>query len=382
MNSNNIYKENSDPIYYCYFIGWSNQNMYYYGRRTAKESNPKEFWVTYFTSSKHVKKFREEFGEPDIIQIRKTFKTVEECKYHESKVLKRLMASKRNDFLNKTNGDKNWDATGNEYFAKEYKIKTPEGDIVYIKNLTKFCEENDLIHSNMVAAASTTSKRKTIHHKLYQIRKINDDRPFLPVEDLQIDYYIIKLPTGEIIEREGLYQIAKELGIERSQLYPLVSGYPKHYKGIQIKKKGDQRPFYTDEELKESSKLEITDTEFEAINMKGEYFTIDNINEFCKLNKLKPNLVKKVILGIKQHCKGWQIKPKNSPREFIDISKLLLRIKKRYTFISPENEEYVAEHINTFAKEHGLDRGCMLNLVTKLQIQHRGWKLKSVEILE
>lgn len=30
---------------YTYLIGWSKQNKFYYGRRTAKNCHPKEFWI-------------------------------------------------------------------------------------------------------------------------------------------------------------------------------------------------------------------------------------------------------------------------------------------------------------------------------------------------
>ena len=63
-------------IPYTYLIGWSHINKWYYGveySNNKKIANPKNLWTTYFTSSKVVKKFREEYGEPDVIQIRKIF---------------------------------------------------------------------------------------------------------------------------------------------------------------------------------------------------------------------------------------------------------------------------------------------------------------------
>jgi hypothetical protein len=59
-------------IPYTYVIGWSSLQKYYYGVRYAKNCNPLDLWVSYFTSSKRVAHYREKFGEPDIIQIRKT----------------------------------------------------------------------------------------------------------------------------------------------------------------------------------------------------------------------------------------------------------------------------------------------------------------------
>lgn len=106
----NIYKE---YIPYTYFIGWSKHNKFYYGRRTAKGCHPDEFWVKYFTSSNEVKQFRKEHGEPDIIQIRKTFpNNPDACKLWESKFLEKVDAQHNESFLNKMNGDHKWDVTG------------------------------------------------------------------------------------------------------------------------------------------------------------------------------------------------------------------------------------------------------------------------------
>jgi len=63
-------------IPYTYLIGWSHINKWYYGveySNSKKIANPKNLWTIYFTSSNIVKKFREEYGEPDVIQIRKIF---------------------------------------------------------------------------------------------------------------------------------------------------------------------------------------------------------------------------------------------------------------------------------------------------------------------
>jgi len=92
---------------YTYLIGWSWLDKWYYGCRHVnskrKIANPADLWVTYFTSSKTVKQFRKHYGEPDIIQIRKTFKTSEETLLWESKVLKKLNVINQDKWLNKSN---------------------------------------------------------------------------------------------------------------------------------------------------------------------------------------------------------------------------------------------------------------------------------------
>jgi hypothetical protein len=88
---------------YTYLIGWTEHDKWYYGSQYGKKANPSNLWKTYFTSSKHVKNFREKYGDPDIIQIRKIFEASEQCREWEYKVLRRLKAKQKEKFLNKTN---------------------------------------------------------------------------------------------------------------------------------------------------------------------------------------------------------------------------------------------------------------------------------------
>lgn len=86
---------------YTYLIGWSLMGIYYYGAQYRNMANPKDLWVKYFTSSKTVKIFRSIYGEPDIIQIRRTFGTNRNlCLIWETKVLRRMKAKTNPKFLN------------------------------------------------------------------------------------------------------------------------------------------------------------------------------------------------------------------------------------------------------------------------------------------
>jgi hypothetical protein len=62
---------------YTYLIGWSSLNKWYYGVEYGIKkipcANPKNLWITYFTSSNLVDYFRKIYGEPDVIQVRKIF---------------------------------------------------------------------------------------------------------------------------------------------------------------------------------------------------------------------------------------------------------------------------------------------------------------------
>lgn len=87
-------------IPYSYLIGWTNHNKYYYGIRYAKNCHPDDLWKKYFTSSKKVKEFRKKFGEPDIIQIRRTFSNKEDCIAWEIKLLRRINVLEDDKWLN------------------------------------------------------------------------------------------------------------------------------------------------------------------------------------------------------------------------------------------------------------------------------------------
>jgi hypothetical protein len=87
---------------YTYLIGWSNLDKWYYGVRFSKNCEPSELWVSYFTSSKHVKRFREVNGDPDVIQIRKKFECGKKAIIWESKVLKKLRVIQNDKWVNKS----------------------------------------------------------------------------------------------------------------------------------------------------------------------------------------------------------------------------------------------------------------------------------------
>lgn len=86
---------------YTYLIGWSKHSVFYYGVRYAKKCHPDDLWVTYFTSSKSVKTFRKEHGEPDIVEVRRTFDCYEKAILWEYKVLRRMNVVKDKKWLNK-----------------------------------------------------------------------------------------------------------------------------------------------------------------------------------------------------------------------------------------------------------------------------------------
>lgn len=87
---------------YTYLIGWSAHSTFYYGVRYSGRCKPSDLWVTYFSSSKYVRDFRQKFGEPDVIEVRRVFDDAKKARDFETRVLRRIRAKSRSDFLNKT----------------------------------------------------------------------------------------------------------------------------------------------------------------------------------------------------------------------------------------------------------------------------------------
>lgn len=90
-------------IPYTYLIGWSTPNIWYYGvqyRETGIIANPKNLWTNYFTSSKQLQQIRKLHGEPDVIQVRKTFKNKISALRWEQRVIRKLRLHKRENWLN------------------------------------------------------------------------------------------------------------------------------------------------------------------------------------------------------------------------------------------------------------------------------------------
>jgi hypothetical protein len=138
------------PKPYTYLIGWPELDRWYYGIRFAKKAHPDDLWVTYFTSSKHVKAFAAEHGPPTIKQIRKIFEEggVDKAREYEHKVLRRMKVVKSSRWLNKTDGKSRPSMVGDDNH-----MRSPE-------HRKRFSENNPM--KNPEIAAKTASKLRGV----------------------------------------------------------------------------------------------------------------------------------------------------------------------------------------------------------------------------
>lgn len=163
-------------IFYTYLIGWKKQNKFYYGVRFAKNCHPDDLWTTYFTSSKVVQSFRKEYGEPDIIEIRKTFSCSSKARKWEEKVLKKLKIFETNKWLNKTTNI----SIHPDHCAKAMKDKKGAMHPAYGRKNTFLSEYNvkNNVNRNKKFSGSLHPfyGKKGVMHPAYGFSKITDER--------------------------------------------------------------------------------------------------------------------------------------------------------------------------------------------------------------
>lgn len=115
---------------YTYLIGWTKYNKWYYGAQYGKKAHPSNLWTIYFTSSKLLKEFRDKYGEPDIIQVRKVLSTKEKTLIWEEKVLRRMRVVNNEDWFNQQ-------SAGRHFHVVEGTIKKSEKSKESISKKTK-----------------------------------------------------------------------------------------------------------------------------------------------------------------------------------------------------------------------------------------------------
>lgn len=90
---------------YTYYLFHKPTGKKYYGvqyRSSGICANPDNLWKTYFSSSKEVNNLIELYGKDSFLfEVRKVFETREEAFLWEQKVIRRINAVEKKDWLNK-----------------------------------------------------------------------------------------------------------------------------------------------------------------------------------------------------------------------------------------------------------------------------------------
>lgn len=201
---------------YTYLIGWKNCNKYYYGVRFSKKSDPKELWVSYFTSSKYVKEFAKLHGNPDIVEVRKIFNTVEKAIKWETRVLTRMKVLTDEKWINKTNNRAidptyalhGWKDSSRKKASDSHKGKIRSESHKLNLSLSLTNRKCDWLlgkerpdHSQKMKGVNNPRALTVLYkNKVYETLKDLS-------ESENISYYLIK----RMINNQEIYQIQKEI---------------------------------------------------------------------------------------------------------------------------------------------------------------------------
>lgn len=162
-------------IPYTYVITAPNGQRYY-GVRYAKNCHPSDLWVTYFTSSKHVKKLILENNINDFkFEIRKIFTNTEDALNWEERVLTKLKVKSNQNWINVTNsrGWKSMKGDLNPSKREDVKLKISLANKGKLRpDQSKRLKENHHMKDPEIAKkTSNTRKQKFITGELVSLTK-------------------------------------------------------------------------------------------------------------------------------------------------------------------------------------------------------------------
>lgn len=128
--------------------------------------------------------------------------------------------------------------------TKEFVIMTPEGEIIEIRNLRKYCRENNLDQGAMCGVIVGKSR----HYKFWQVRSKENLFGFYPHTELK-KMYIFLSPENKIYEITNIINFCKEKSLDVSCCYKISKRKKKHTKHWQVRNKNDFFDFYPISEL-------------------------------------------------------------------------------------------------------------------------------------
>lgn len=225
-------------IPYTYLIGWSSLNKWYYGVRFAKSCSPSDLWVTYFTSSKIVKQYRKEYGEPDVIQVRQTFTCADAARRWETRVLQRLNVIESTVWLNKTDNIAIASQRGPDHpfygrkhteEARKKMSERKQGSVPHNKG--KKASEVDAARLRRLAAARKGKSRpEHVTKMLTELNKGNNwnlGRKFdVAVYSSRSKTYDITFPNGDTQRVINLKEFCRTHGLKYTSRYSYIDRKP------------------------------------------------------------------------------------------------------------------------------------------------------------
>lgn len=155
---------------YTYHLYNKITEQHYYGVRYGKGCHPSDLWVTYFSSSVHVKRLIEEYGKDSFdVEVRKTFISADAALTWEQRVLRRLKVTQRLDWLNRVDH-----GTKCPQFSLEHRQKISESNRRRVGPNTgrKFSEEHkQKLRESKLGTKNPNYQRKYSEEELAELSR-------------------------------------------------------------------------------------------------------------------------------------------------------------------------------------------------------------------
>lgn len=184
--------------------------------------------------------------------------------------------------------------------AKCYILTKPNGEEIEIKNLKKFCEENDLSEAGMGAVM----RGRIYHNKGWLCRKGDmskeefelvrrKKKPSKTKYNPQGLQYEILSPTGEIFICDHLRVFCREHDLNIPSMQSVLEGRCQYYKGWRVRYKGKEFAY-----TKEPNRGRIDDKGHPVYWFIKDVFTqeiiqVTNLRHFCKIHGLTKESISK-----------------------------------------------------------------------------------------
>lgn len=168
---------------YTYLLHHIPTRTFYYGVRWANGCDPSEFWIKYFTSSKHIALLRTLFGDESFeFEIRRVFIDKQKAREWEHRVLRRMkVLDKQEIWVNKTDNKSIYNKhgpnlgktlpymKGTSYGKKNKGRASPTKNMIWITNGS----DEKMIHKNGIILGDWYIGRNYAHTKNVDVLKKN-----------------------------------------------------------------------------------------------------------------------------------------------------------------------------------------------------------------
>lgn len=114
----------------------------------------------------------------------------------------------------------------------------------------------------------------------------------------------------------------------------------------------------------------------------GKSFRITNLSRFCQKMNLNHSIMVMVAKGKRPHHKKWICRYPDEPYE--EWYQKILNLKKpngnnkKWIVTNTDGEDIIVDNLTEFCKSNNLNYGNMAHTANGFQINHKGWKCRTV----